>query len=351
MLRTAGPHRDSGPQRPAIQIAQYAPAGAATMNLAPEDRYRESAAGTAQPAPEPALSGKAPGQARTPGEPAGNTPASWTEAEQGLIAGIDSSVPHSARIWNYWLGGKDAYPADRQAGEDYAELFPGIYDLARCCRYFTAREVRHLAVEAGIRQFLDIGIGMPFGDPVHEIAQRATHDDVRVVYADNDPLVLAHARALLNGPPGITSHIGADLNDPGTLLAHAGAHLDFSQPLAVLLMIITGHVGNPGHDDDQAACAVIGHLADALPPGSYLALADLAGTDPVQNAALRYYNQTGAVPYHARSPEQITRFFDGLELIGPGVVPVHQWRPDHDPFTTPSVPAWGAVAAKRPPPA
>lgn len=151
----------------------------------------------------------------------------------------------------------------------------------------------------------------------------------------SDPLVLAHARALLTGPPGITGHIAADLNDPGTLLARAQAHLDFSQPAAVLLMIIMGHAGNPGQDDDQAACAVTGRIADALPPGGYLAIADLAGTGPGQNAALRYYNQTGAVPYHARSPEQITRFFDGLELVGPGVVPVHQWRPGHDPYSWP----------------
>ncbi len=321
------------------------------MNPVPEDRHRGPAARGAHPAPgtpaSPSVATDASGPARTSAGHAGNDLASWRDAGNGLTA-IDSTVPHSARVWNYWLGGKDAYPADRQAGEGYAELFPGIYDLARCCRYFTARVVRHLA-EAGIRQFLDIGAGMPFGDPVHEIAGRAAQGDVRVVYADNDPLVLAHARALLTGPPGTTSHIAADLNDPATLLALAADHLDFSQPVAILLMIIMGHVGDPGRDGDQAACAVISQLAGALPPGGYLALADLASTDPGQNAALAHYNQTGAVPYHARSREHITRLFDGLELAGPGVVPVHRWRPGHDPFTPPSVPAWGAVAAKRPP--
>jgi hypothetical protein len=116
-------------------------------------------------------------------------------------------------------------------------------------------------------------------------------------------------------------------------------------------MIVMGHIGNPGRDGGQVARAVTGQLAGALPPGGYLAVPDLADTDPGQNAALAYYNQTGAVPYHARSPEQVTRFFDGLELAGPGVVPVHRWRPGQDPFTSPGVPAWGGVAAKRPPPA
>ena len=321
------------------------------MNPVPEDRHRGPAARVAHPAPgtpaSPSVATNASGPARTSAGHAGNDLASWRDAGNGLTA-IDSTVPHSARVWNYWLGGKDAYPADRQAGEGYAELFPGIYDLARCCRYFTARVVRHLA-EAGIRQFLDIGAGMPFGDPVHEIAGRAAQGDVRVVYADNDPLVLAHARALLTGPPGTTSHIAADLNDPATLLALAADHLDFSQPVAILLMIIMGHVGDPGRDGDQAACAVISQLAGALPPGGYLALADLASTDPGQNAALAHYNQTGAVPYHARSRETHHPAVRRPGTRRPGVVPVHRWRPGHDPFTPPSVPAWGAVAAKRPP--
>lgn len=324
------------------------------MTLVAGDRRCGPEAGAARPAPgapaSPAGARFAPGQALILAEPAVTGPVPGRGAA-GDVTAIDSTVPHSARVWNYWLGGKDACPADRRAGDGYAELFPGICDLARCCRYFTARVVRHLAGEAGVRQFLDIGCGMPFGDPVHEIAQRATPHDVRVVYADNDPLVLAHARALLNGPPGATSHIAADLDDPGALLALAADHLDFSQPVAILLMIVMGHIGNPGRDGNQVARAVTGQLADALPPGGYLALVDLADTDPGQNAALAYYNQTGAVPYHARTPEQVTRFFDGLELAGPGVVPVHRWRPGQDPFTSPGVPAWGGVAAKRPPPA
>jgi hypothetical protein len=321
--------------------------------MIPVPEARGPAARAAGPAPgtsaSRAAAGNAPGQARIPAGHAGSDPAPGRDAGNGTAARTGSTVPHSARVWNYWLGGKDASPADRQAGDDYAGLFPGIRDLARCCRYFTARVVRHLAGEAGVRQFLDIGTGMPTGDPVHEIAGRAVAGDVRVVYADNDALVLAHARALLNGPPGTTSHIAADLNDPGTLLALAADHLDFSRPVAILLMIIMGHIGNPGQDSDQTARAITSQLAGALPPGGYLAIADLAATDPDQNAALARYDQTGAVPYHARSREQVTRLLGGLEIASPGVVPVHKWRPGNDPFTSPSVPAWGAVAVKRPP--
>ncbi len=261
---------------------------------------------------------------------------------------VSACVPDWTRMWNYWLGGKDHYPADRQAAARYAGLFPGAATLARSCRYFTTRVVRYLAAEAGIRDFLDIGTGMPFADPVHEVAQRAAPDEVFVSYADNDPLVLAHARALLTGPPGTTGHIDADLNDPGTLLAAARTQLSFTRPAAILLMTTLGHIGDPADDDDQAARAVITALKDALPPGGYLAICDITSTDPANNAALSQFSQAGAAPYRARSPEQITRLFDGLELTSPGVVPVHLWRPDPSPFPAPEVPAWGAVAVKHP---
>lgn len=274
------------------------------------------------------------------------------DAEPALAFGpVDTSVPDWTRMWNYWLGGKDHYPADRQAADQYTDLFPGAVTVARSCRYFTAQVVRYLAGQGGIRDFLDIGTGMPLADPVHEIAQRAAPDDVVFVsYADNDPLVLAHARALLTGPPGTTGHIDADLNDPATLLAIARTHLGVTRPAGILLMTTLGHIGDPAADDDQAARAVITALKDALLPGGYLAICDLTTTDPAQNKALGQFNQAGAVRYRARSPEQIVRLFDGLEVISPGVVPVHLWRPDPGPFPSPEVPAWGAVAVKQQPP-
>ena len=279
----------------------------------------------------------------------GDDPRICRDTGPALAGGpVSASVPDWTRMWNYWLGGKDHYPADRQAATEYADLFPGAVTVARSCRYFTARVVRYLAGEAGIRDFLDIGTGMPLADPVHEIAQRAAPDDlVFVSYADNDSLVLAHARALLTGPPGTIGHIDGDLNDPATLLAIARTHLGVTQPAAILLMTTLGHIGDPADDGDQAARAVVTALKDALLPGGYLAICDLTSTDPAQNKALGQFNQAGAVRYRARSPEQIICLFDGLELISPGVVPVHLWRPVPGPFPAPEVPAWGAVAVKQ----
>jgi hypothetical protein len=269
----------------------------------------------------------------------------WGEAEKDLTPGIDTTVPASARVWNYWLGGKDGYPVDRRAGDACAQLYPGMSGLARSCRYFTARLIRFLAAEAGIRQFLDIGAGLPFQDSTHEIAEAAA-PGCRVVYADSDPMVMAYARALLNAsPPGSTDHIHADLNDPGALLGMARAALDFTRPVAVLLMQVLGHIGDP-RDDDHTALAVAGQIKDALPSGGCLAISEIADTDPALNAALGEYRQTGADPYHARRPDQIARFFDGLELAPPGVVPIGQWQPDPSPFTAPAVPVWGAAGTK-----
>jgi len=256
---------------------------------------------------------------------------------------VSAAVPDWTRMWNYWLGGKDHYAADRQAAAEYARLFPGAVTAARSCRSFTARVVRYLAGEAGIRVFLDIGAGLPSAEPVHEVAQRAASDDVvSVSYADNDPLVLTHARALLTGPPGtVVGYIASDLNDPGTLLAIARTQLGFTRPAAILLMTTLGHIG-----DDGRARAVITTVKDALPPGGYLAICDLTSTDPAQDKALSQFNQAGAAPYRARTPDQIIALFDGLELISPGVAPVCQWRPDPSPLPSPEVPAWGAVAVK-----
>ncbi|MGC9539854.1 SAM-dependent methyltransferase [Streptomyces sp. UG1] len=241
----------------------------------------------------------------------------------GFSPKIDSSVPHSARIWNYWLGGKDNYPVDEAAGDAFRELFPGITDLARGSRAFLGRAVRHLAGEAGIRQFLDIGTGLPTADNTHEIAQRVT-SEARIVYVDNDPLVLAHARALLTSTPqGATDYLDADLHDPQTILREAAKTLDFSRPVALTLMQVSGHIA----DYDEAR-SIVRQLLEALPSGSYLAFNDSVDTNEANAEATRRYNESGAVPYFLRSPEQLEGFFDGLEVLEPGVVPLAEWRPD-----------------------
>lgn len=272
---------------------------------------------------------------------------SWNEAEKDLMAGIDTSVPVSARIWNYWMGGKDYYPVDREAGDQFAAIYPGIMHMARESRYFISRVVRFLAGDMGIRQFLDIGTGLPSHDNTHEVAQRVAPES-RIVYVDNDPLVLAHARALLtSNAEGATDYIDADLNDPGTLLKIAATKLDFNQPFAIMLMGILGHIGAPHEHDDAEARSIVNRLKAALRPGGYLAVYEATNTVPAHNEAIREYNQSGAVPYYLRSPQQIARFFDGLELVEPGVVPIQKWHPDHSPFS-PSfeVNAWGGVAKK-----
>lgn len=255
---------------------------------------------------------------------------------------IDSSVPHSARIWNYWLGGKDNYPVDEAAGDAFRELFPGITDLARGSRAFLGRAVRHLAGEAGIRQFLDIGTGLPTADNTHEIAQRVA-PEARIVYVDNDPLVLAHARALLSSTPqGATDYLDADLHDPETILRAAAKTLDFSKPVALTLMQVSGHIA----DYDEAR-SIVHRLLEALPSGSYLAFNDSVDTNEANAEATRRYNESGAVPYFLRSPEQLAGFFDGLEVLEPGVVPLAEWRPDPGADAAPDeVIALGGVGRK-----
>ncbi|MFJ8941431.1 SAM-dependent methyltransferase [Streptomyces sp. NPDC102365] len=237
-------------------------------------------------------------------------------------AKIDSTVPHSARIWNYWLGGKDNYPVDQAAGDAFQEVFAQITDLARGSRAFLGRAVRHLAGEAGVRQFLDIGTGLPTVDNTHETAQRVA-PGARVVYVDNDPLVLAHARVLLTSTPeGATDYVDADLRDPATVLREAARTLDLTRPVALTLMQVTGHVA----DYDEAR-RIVGTLMAALPSGSHLAFNDSVDTNKANAEATRLYNESGAAPYHLRSPRQLAGFFEGLELLAPGVVPIDDWRP------------------------
>jgi hypothetical protein len=254
---------------------------------------------------------------------------------------IDTSVPHSARIWNYWLGGKDYYPVDQAAGDQYVEVFPGIVDVARASRQFLTRAVRYLAGEAGIRQFLDIGTGLPTADNTHQVAQRVA-PEARIVYVDNDPLVLAHARALLTSTPeGATDYVDADLRDPDKIVRGAAETLDFTQPVALMLMGIMGHI-----TDDDEARSIVSRLLEALPPGSYLTLYDGARTSKAFEEAQQGYDDTGAVPYRLRSPEQIAGFFDGLELVEPGVVSCPRWRPDPTVSGPAEVDAFCAVGRK-----
>jgi hypothetical protein len=271
----------------------------------------------------------------------------WNEAEKDLMGEIDITVPVSARIWNYWMGGKDYYEVDQQAGDQFLTIYPGIADMARASRLFISRVVTYLARDIGIRQFLDIGTGLPNNDNTHEVAQRIA-SDCRVVYVDNDPLVLTHARALLTGKRGTTDYIDADLNEPTDIIRIAREKLDFSQPIAIMLMGILGHIGNPEENDDQFARSVVGCLKQALPAGGYLALYEATNTVPAHNEAIRLYNESGAVPYHLRGEEQVVRFFDELEVVEPGIVPIQDWRPDEQSARLPKdINEWGGVAVKR----
>ena len=252
-------------------------------------------------------------------------------ADAQELRDIDASVPHSARIWNYWLGGKDNFAADREAGDEFLTVYPGQRDKARAVRHFLARAVRYLVDEAGVRQFLDVGTGLPTADNTHEVAQRLAPES-RIVYVDNDPLVLAHARILLtSSPEGVTNYIDADLHDPEAILAEAAHTLDLDQPVALLLIGVLGHVA-----EYNEARSVVRRLLAGLPSGSYLVQCDGDDTSPEYVAAIEQYRDEGGVPYNVRSHEEIAGFFEGLELIEPGVVPIPQWRPEPSPFAGPS---------------
>ncbi len=269
----------------------------------------------------------------------------WSQAEKDLARRpIDDTVPHSARVWNYLLGGKDHYPADKLAGEECSARFPDMPGTVRRLRAFTWLAVRFLAGEAGVRQFLDIGVGLPPSHPVHEVAQDVA-PECRVVYADNYPLAVAFGQALLTSrPPGSSDCINSDLNDPGRLLAAARqAGLDFTRPVAVLLTCVLGHIGDPALDDDRAALSVVAGLKSALPAGGWLAVGDLAATSPGLRAAMAGYHAGGADPYHVRSPHQLVRFLGGLDLAGPALTPAAD-RPTVSDLGP--CPAWGALGKK-----
>ncbi|GAA2449544.1 SAM-dependent methyltransferase [Actinomadura vinacea] len=265
---------------------------------------------------------------------------SWPGAGTDPPRDIDTGVPQSARIWNYWLGGKNNYPVDRAAGDEVLRVYPRMPDAARAARHFIARVVRHLVAEAGIRQFLDVGTGLPTVDNTHEIAQRAA-PECKVVYVDNDPLVLAHARALLtSSPEGVTVYVDADLHDPETILREAGRTLDFGRPTALMLMGILGHI------DHDVALTIVPRLMAGLPSGSYLGIYDFTDTGAGVKEAERLYEESGTLPYHPRPLEKIAALFQGLEPVPPGVVEVSRWRPDPSPLPQTPVDVAGGVARK-----
>jgi hypothetical protein len=240
---------------------------------------------------------------------------------------IDDAQPHSARVWNYLLGGTDNFPADREFGDKLAEIHPAIIEIVQQCRAFLVRAVRYLASEAGIRQFLDVGTGLPPAENTHQVAQQVD-PACRVFYVDKDPLVLARSAALLAGATeGTVSYFEADVREPEKILSAAAETLDFTSPIALMLLGVMGNVADAGE-----AYGIVNRYMAALPSGSYLLLQD--GTNVVRDKqeeeALKRF--AGERPefgyYHLRTPDEIARFFDGLELVDPGVVSCSRWRPD-----------------------
>jgi hypothetical protein len=243
--------------------------------------------------------------------------------EQHVAAGRvpDPLVPNSARIWNFWVGGKDHFEADRALAEQFGQVVPQMPLIARLTRQFITDTVSRVAAD-GIRQFLDIGTGLPTAENTHEVAQRLAPDS-RIVYADNDPVVFAHARALLtSSPEGKTAYLDADLRDPAKILAQAAETLDFSQPVAVLLIAVLHFV-----QDSDDPYGIVKTLMDAVPSGSYLAVlhgASDVGAEDMPEAERRY-NERASAQFNARDREEIRRFFDGLEPTGPGLVNLSRW--------------------------
>jgi O-methyltransferase involved in polyketide biosynthesis len=257
---------------------------------------------------------------------------------------LNTEVAHSARLWNYLLGGKDNFAADREAAEYALALMPELVQSARANREFLGRAVRFLAGEAGVRQFLDIGTGLPTASNTHEVAQGVAPDS-RIVYVDNDPMVLVHARALLTSTPeGATDYLDADLRNPSAILEKAAATLDFDRPIAIMLLGIVNFVV-----DDAEASAVVRRLVDAVPPGSYLVISHPTTevNGPAVEESMRQWNASGAAAITARTRDEIAGFFEGLDLLDPGVVTCSAWRPDPaHPGITDKVSEFAAVGRK-----
>ncbi|SBW28910.1 hypothetical protein FDG2_6175 [Candidatus Protofrankia californiensis] len=257
-------------------------------------------------------------------------------------ANLNPDVPHIARIYDYWLGGRNNYAADREVAEQVIAALPSTSASVLANRAFLGRAVHHLAAEAGIRQFLDVGTGLPSANNTHQVAQRAAPTS-RIVYVDNDPIVLVHARALLtSSPQGATAYLESDLRDPNTIMKKAAATLDFTSPVAVMLVAILHCVA-----DEDDPYGIVTTLLDAVPSGSYLVLSHPASditAEEMREAATRM-NASVAEKVTFRSHAEVSRFFDGLELLEPGIVPTTRWRPDPGADTTP-MPVWAGLARK-----
>jgi hypothetical protein len=266
----------------------------------------------------------------------------WDSPHEDRAARFDSSRPHIARMYDYWLGGKNYYPADRDAAEQVIAALPDTRVSVRANRAFLNRAVHHLAADLGIRQFLDIGTGLPATGNTHEVAQQAA-PDARIVYVDNDPIVLVHAEALLaSDPRGATDYIEADVRDPATILNKAKGTLDFDRPIALMLVAILHCV--PDQDDPET---IVAALRDAVPSGSYLVLShpalDIGEMAEVQQRQNEKMPADSQVTY--RSLEQVTPYFADWELLEPGIVPTSQWRPGTGISPRP-MPLWAGVARK-----
>jgi S-adenosyl methyltransferase len=254
---------------------------------------------------------------------------------------FDAAVAHIARVYNYWLGGKDNFAADRELAEQFISADPAVIAGVRANRAFLGRAVHFLVADAGIRQFLDIGTGIPTASNTHDVAQRAA-PAARIVYVDNDPIVLAHARALLTSdPPGVTDYIDADLRDTGTVLAGAERTLDLSQPVAVMLVGVLHCI--PDEDDPPG---IVARLMGAVPPGSYLVVSHPASDIQVEAMAAgsALLNKALAGPITFRNHAEVARLFDGLELVAPGLVSTSQWRSG---AAAKRLNAWAGVARKN----
>jgi S-adenosyl methyltransferase len=258
--------------------------------------------------------------------------------------GIDVSVAHPARIYDYWLGGKNNFAADREAAEATVAVNPYILPGVRANREFLASAVGYLAGEAGITQFLDVGTGLPTENNTHEVAQSIA-PDARVAYVDNDPIVLTHARALLTGKPGSTAYIRADLREPERILTEAARTLDFGQPVAILLLMILMHIS----DDDRPG-DLVARLLDAVPAGSYLVISETANdvdAEVVEASQEQYNKRVRDTQWASRTSQTFARYFSGLELVEPGLVTLGRWRPAPGAAVPPSpMPAYCGVARK-----
>jgi hypothetical protein len=257
------------------------------------------------------------------------------------LAQIDTTVPNVARVWNYLVGGRDNFDADRRAARQLIAVAPVMRDVAHASRAFLRRVVRYLAGEAGIRQFLDIGTGIPTAGNTHEVAQSVA-PECRIVYVDNDPVVLTHARALLrSSTEGVTSYIDADARDPGKIIAGAQDILDFGQPVAIVMIDVLNFI-----EGTREVGTIIRTLLDAVPPGSYIALMQPA-VDEGLLVAQRRWNQISPIPVWLRDRREVASWLDDLELAEPGIVDVNKWRPaDGDPEYPDGMPLYGAVARK-----